>query len=91
MVKRYCIPTEEKAKELIALLSDEIKPTVTEFTHGIAHLGFQNVYKYDEVTEESILVKEGLTYNIDVFWKGEPNEEWLEFEVEPKTPNHKFA
>lgn len=91
MIKRYSMTTEEKAKELIALLSDEPNPTVTKTTHGIVCLGFQNVYKYNEVTQESELIKEAITYDIDVFWKNEPNINWLDFEVNPSTPNHNFA
>ena len=55
MIKRYSLPSEQIAKELIALLSEEPNPTVTEFTHGIVCLGFNNVYEYNEETEESIL------------------------------------
>ena len=42
MIKRYSFQTEEKANELIALLSEENNPTVTEFTHAIVMLGFQD-------------------------------------------------
>ena len=91
MIKRYSLPSEQIAKELIALLSEEPSPTVTEFTHGIVCLGFNNVYEYKEETEESILVKKGLTYDVDVFWKGEANEDWTAYEIHPKTPNHKFS
>ena len=67
------------------------KLTVTEKTHAIVCLGFQNVYEFNAETEESVLVKEGLTYDVDVFWKEEDLEGFAEFEVSPKTPNHAFA
>jgi hypothetical protein len=99
MVKRYSIPTEKKAKELILNLASQNNEeeqdfkqiTITEFTNGIVVLGFQNVYKFNEETQESELIKEGTTYDIDIFWKVEPLEEFNQFEVNPKTPNHKFA
>ena len=86
MIKRYSITSEQIAKDLILLLSDEINPTVTEFTQAIVCLGFQDVYN-----KEGELIKEGLTYDIDIFWKDEPLEEFNEFEVNPITPNHTFA
>ena len=86
MIKKYSFPTEVKAKELIALLSDEPNPTVTETTHGIVILGFQD--KYDI---EGNLIEKGLSYDVDIFWKDLPNEDWTEYEVNPATPNHKFA
>lgn len=91
MIKRYSIPTKQKAKELIALLSDEPNPTITETTHAIVCLGFQDKYIFNEETQESELIEKGLTYDVDVFWKDEPNESWNEFEITPATPNHKFA
>ena len=91
MIKRYSITTEQIAKDLILLLSDEINPTVTEFTHGIVCLGFQDKYLYNEETQESELISKGMTYDVDIFWKDEPLDAFKEFEVEPVTPNHKFA
>lgn len=85
MIKRYSFPTKETATDLIELLSDEPNPTVTETTSGIRLLGFQDVY------EDEVLVKEGTTYDVDVFWKNEPNENWIDYEVTPKSPNHNFA
>ena len=96
-VKRYSFPTEAKAEELLLKLANKEnelafnKLTVTETTHAIVCLGFQNVYEYNEETDESVLVKEGLTYDVDVFWKEEDLEGFAEFEVNPKTPNHAFA
>jgi hypothetical protein len=90
MMKRYSIPTEKKAKELLLLLRQG-NETVTEFTYGIVVLGFQNVYQFNEETQESELIKEGTTYDIDIVWKVEPLEEFNQFEVNPKTPNHNFA
>ena len=95
-IKRYSIPTEQKAKELILALAPNTelefnKITTTETTCGIVCLGFQHVYKFNKETQESELIKEATTYDVDVFWKAEPNENWLEFQVEPNTPNHNFA
>jgi hypothetical protein len=100
MIKRYSIPTEKIAKELILLLSDEINPTVTEFTHGIVCLGFQDKRipildadwqpTYDADGMPLVDVIKGMTYDVDIFWKAEPLEAFNEFEVEPKTPNHNF-
>ena len=91
MIKRYSFPTEEKANELIALLSEENNPTVTEFTHAIVMLGFQDKWEYNQETEESVLIHKGLTYDVDIMWKAEPLEEFNPFEVNPKTPNHNFS
>ena len=96
-IKRYSFPTEAKAEELIlklahvdnALYFNEI--TVTNTTHGIICLGFQNVYEYNTETEETILVKEGLTYDVDILWKGNSAWGWGVYEVKPNTPNHAFA
>ena len=96
-VKRYSFPTEAKAEELILKLAHEEselafnKVTVTETTHAIVCLGFQNVYEYNQETEESILVKEGLSYDVDVFWKEDSAWGWGTYEVTPNTPNHSFA
>lgn len=85
MIKRYSFPTEQVAKDLIALLSDEPNPIVTETTSAIAYLGFQDKYN-----EEGELIEEGITYNVDVMWKKEAINAWLQYEVTPNTPNHKF-
>ena len=99
MIKRYSIPTEQIAKDLILTLApldteNHIvwnKLTVTEFTHAIVCLGFQDKYLYNEETQESELISKGMTYDVDIFWKDEPLDAFKEFEVEPVTPNHKFA
>lgn len=100
MVKRYSFNLESVAEGLILQLTsvdgDGNLPkfkdvTGTETTNGIVCLGFQHVYEYNEETEESILIKEGLTYDVDVFWKDAPNKDWLSHETNPTTPNHKFA
>jgi hypothetical protein len=97
MIKQYSFPTEEKAQELILKLAHDEnelafdKITTTESTRGIFCLDFQNVYDYDEETETSVLIYQALTYDVDVFWKDEENSEWLDFKVEPVTPNHQFA
>jgi len=92
MIKQYSIPTEAIASELILALAhkeNELpfnKITATETTHGIVCLGFQD--KYDI---KGNLIEQGLTYDVDVFWKDLQNEDWIAYEVNPKTPNHKFA
>jgi|TARA_R110000823_G_C15732724_1_gene479945 hypothetical protein len=96
-IKRYSFSTKEIAQELILKLAHEKnelafdKITTTESTYGIVCLGFQDVYEYDQETETSVLIKKGLTYDVDIFWKDEENSEWLNYEVNPVTPNHKFA
>jgi hypothetical protein len=96
-IKQYSFPTKEKAQELILKLAHDEnelafdKITTTESTHGIVCLGFQDVYEYDEESETSVLIHKALTYDVDVFWKNEENSEWLDFKVEPVTPNHQFA
>ena len=96
-IKQYSFPTKEIAQELILKLAHEEnelafdKITTTESTHGIVCLGFQDVYQYDEESETSVLVKEALTYDVDVFWKDRKGYGWLKYEIEPKTPNHQFA
>jgi hypothetical protein len=96
-IKQYSFPTKEIAQELILKLAHEEnelafnKITTTESTRGIFCLDFQNVYDYDEETETSVLIYQALTYDVDVFWKDEENSEWLDFKVEPVTPNHQFA
>ena len=96
MIKRYSLPTEAKAKELILLLApqnegeeegiDFRSVQVTETTHAVVCLGFQNKYN-----EEGELIKEGTTFDVDVMWKNEANENWNEYEINPNTPNHNFA
>ena len=96
-VKRYGFPSEAKAEELLLKLAHEDselafnKLTVTETTHAIVCLGFQNVYEFNQETEENVLVKEGLTYDVDVFWKDKSGYGWGQYEVHPNTPNHSFA
>jgi len=97
MIKQYSIPTEAIASELILALAhkeNELpfnKITATETTHGIVILGFQYKYSFNEETQESVLIEKGTTFDVDIFWKDLPNESWLEYEVNPSTPNHKFA
>ena len=96
-VKRYSFPSEAKAEELLLKLAHEENElafnriTVTETTHAIVCLGFQNVYEFNQETEENVLVKEGLTYDVDVFWKDKSGYGWGQYEVHPNTPNHAFA
>jgi hypothetical protein len=96
-VKQYSFPSEEIAKEMILELVSEDnelpfnKITVTEKTHGIAILGFQHKYELNVDTEESVLIQEATTYDVDVMWKGRSGYGWSAYEVHPKTPNHKFA
>lgn len=79
--KRYSFPSEKIANELIYLLSNEslpeeelvnyrVKP-VTESTHGIACLGFQDKYIFNKETQENELEHKGLSYNVDIVWKDE--------------------
>ena len=84
-------------RELILRLANEEnelafnKLTVTESTHAIVCLGFQDKYEYDEATDSSILVESGSTYDVDVSWKGNSGYGWGQYEVHPNTPNHAFA
>lgn len=92
-INRYSFDSEAQAEELILQLSDAVdfkQIKETENTVTIICLGFQNEYAYDEETGEQTLIKEGLTYDVDVVWKHEPLLNWSEFEVEPGTPNHSF-
>ena len=105
MTKRYSFQTEQQASELILALAHEDneltfdKITVTPSTSGIVILAWQDKYGWDLAEDDEnylenrewVLIQEGLTYDVDVFWRNLPNEDWLEFEVEPKTPNHFFA
>jgi len=96
-VKQYSFPSEEIAKEMILELASEDnelpfnKITVTESTHGIAILGFEDKYEFDEETQESVLIEKAEFYDVDVMWKGRSGCGWSAYEVHPKTPNHKFA
>ena len=97
IVKQYSFPSEQIAKEMILELAQEEnelpfnKITVTESTHAIAILGFQDKYEFDEETQESVLVKKAEFYDVDVMWKGRSGYGWSSYEVNPETPNHKFA
>ena len=97
MNKKYSFPDEKTAKDLILALTDEEnelpfnKVTSTETTRGIVCLGFQHTYEYNEETEETVMIKESLVYDVDVYWKAEQNKDWLDYEVNPKHPKHNFA
>ena len=99
MIKRYSFQTEKQARELILALAHEDneltfdKITGTKTTAGIVcDIRPEPKYEYNEETgERTEIVVEHLTYDVDVFWRNLPNEDWVEFEVEPKTPNHQFA
>ena len=92
MIKRYSFNTERQAQDLILLLTNEdnklifTEITTTETTKAIVCLGFHNEYDKD-----GILIVEGTTYDVDVFWSDIPNEDWIQYEVTPNTPNHKFS
>jgi hypothetical protein len=96
--KRYSFKDEEQAKNLILNLisyeeeniPDFKKVRVTDSTHGIVVLGFQDKYTYNEKKREMVLVKKATTFDVDVMWKSE-NKKWAKYEVKPLTPNHKFA
>ena len=72
---------------------------VTETTQGIVVLAWQNKYGWDLAEDDEnylenrewVLIQEGLTYDVDVFWRDKVKYGWGIYEVEPKTPNHKFA
>ncbi len=111
MNKKYSFPTEEKAKELIkSLLSDEQQETnirkvsVTKYTNGLRYLGRTDVTETNEETKETIIIKKGKTWDVDVEWRDtltkkqweqSPLKEWADedsrFEVNPKSPNHNWA
>ena len=97
MNKKYSFPNENTAKGLILDLTHKgneftfDKVTNTKTTRGIVCLGFQHTYEYNEATEETILIKESKVYDVDVAWKDEPSNDWLEYEVEPKNPKHNFS
>jgi hypothetical protein len=104
---KYSFPTEEKATELITALvngvqetepiSDEQKDTdihnvtVTKHTHGLHYMGRTDVTEYNEETNETIIIKKGTTFDVDVHWRGEPLKSWEDFEVNPKSPNHTWS
>ena len=96
IIKRYSFPDLETAKNLILSLLPEDNIitfdniSITENTHCIVILGFQNKYEYDLETEQNILVHQGITYDVDIMWKTE-FDGFAEFEVFPNTPNHGFA
>ena len=98
-IKRYSFSNKEQARELILALAHEDneltfdKITGTKTTAGIVcDIRPTPKFEYNEETgERTEIVVEHLTYDVDVFWRNLPNEDWLEFEVEPKTPNHFFA
>jgi len=105
MTKRYSFQTEQQAIELILALAHEDneltfdKITGTKTTAGIVCLGFQDKYGWDLAEDDEnylenrewVLIQEGLTYDVDVFWRDKVKYGWGIYEVEPKTPNHKFA
>ncbi len=88
MIHRYSFPTEIKAKELINTLELKEGQTTSNLIDGIVVIGFEDKYEYDEETSESILIKKGETFNVNVWFKNTPPKEWDNFEVFPKTPNH---
>jgi hypothetical protein len=95
-IKRYAFPSEAKAEELILeLITDDSQLTfkeirVSDYSLGVVVLGFENVYDYDAETDTHILIKESFTYDVDVVWKNEQLNSWIEHEVIPNTPNHNF-
>ena len=105
MTKRYSFSNEQQARELILALAHEDneltfdKITGTKTTAGIVCLGFQDKYGWDLAEDDEnylenrewVLIQEGLTYDVDVFWRDKVKYGWGIYEVEPKTPNHKFA
>jgi len=72
--------------------------TSTEGTHAIVCLGFQDEIIIDEETEEEVIVA-GLTFDVDVIWKKKFDDEgieliydadWIQYEVSPEFPKHRF-
>ena len=63
---------------------------VSSDIEAIVFLGFQHIFELDPKSQKPILVKESLTYDVDVFWKSDPPESWKEFEVNPKNPIHSW-
>ena len=49
------------------------------------------LFKFDKknLHLEGELIEEGIAYNVDVMWKNEAINAWLQYEVTPNTPNHK--
>ena len=108
-MKRYSIPTKTKAKNLILLLAllDTENPiewnklTVTETTHGIVVLGFQDkrtpildidgMPTFDADGLPLVDIIKGTTYDVDILWKGEQPTAWEQYEINPVTPNHIFS
>ena len=99
MIKRYSFSNEQQASELILALAHEDneltfdKITGTKTTAGIrCNIIPEPKYEYNEETgEKTEIVVEHLTYDVDVFWRDKVKYGWGIYEVEPKTPNHKFA
>ncbi len=108
-MKRYSIPTKTKAKNLILPLApiDTENPiewnklTVTEKTHGIVVLGFQDkstpildaegMPTFDADGLPLVDIIKGTTYDVDILWKGEQPTAWEQYEINPVTPNHIFS
>ena len=72
--------------------------TVTETTHAIKVWGFED--KQVPILDENGMQTfdadglplfdtiKGLTYNVDISWKGEQPKEWEQYECFPTTPSH---
>ena len=88
MDKKYSFKTEQQAKDMITSFDADGKllADISNEITAVVFLGFQHEYEFNAET----LKKEGLTFDVDVFWKTAPPESWKEFEVHPKNPKHSW-
>jgi len=97
-MKRYSILTKTKALNLIKTLELEEKQTVSKDIHGIMIWGFEDKAipvldsdgqpTFDTNGFPLVDVIKGLTFNVDVVWKGEQPLKWEQYEVNPSSPSH---
>jgi hypothetical protein len=97
-MKRYSIPIKTKALNLIKTLELKERQTVSKDIHAIVVWGFEDkqvpildedgMQTFDEDGLASFDTIKGLTYNVDISWKGEQPKEWEQYECFPTTPSH---
>tara|TARA_R110000803_G_scaffold63443_6_gene124150 strand:- start:65 stop:367 length:303 start_codon:yes stop_codon:yes gene_type:complete len=97
-MKRYSIPTKTKALNLLKTLELEERQTVSKDIHAIVVWGFEDkqvpildadgMQTFDEDGLPLFDIIKGLTYNVDIMWKGEQPTEWEQYEVNPSSPSH---
>ncbi len=100
-MKRYSIPTNTKALNLLKTLELEQGQTVSKDIHGIVILGFQDkripildeegMQTFDADGMPLVDIIKGTTYDVDILWKGEQQTAWEQYECFPTTPNHIFS